>query len=122
VFFERRDGVRVRPALRESIEVQIVAPGVLEIVRAVDISETGVSILVEGGLGAELTGTEVELVISIPASASVYTKAVVRHVRREHGLVLGIEFVALPTKSLEAIRAYVSRRVQQSAGKIRVGG
>jgi c-di-GMP-binding flagellar brake protein YcgR len=122
VFFERRDSPRVRPGLRESIEVQIVAPGVLEVVRAVDISEGGVGILVEQGLGEDLVGAEVELLITMPSVPAVYAKALVRRVRREHGLVLGMEFVSPPPKTLEAIRAYVDRRMLQSVGKIRIGG
>src|SRR5262249_39028139 len=121
-FFERRESLRVRPTTREVIEVQLVAPGLLEIVHAVDISENGIGVLIDAGVGGDLVGNEVELIITLPGGSPIFTRGSVRRARHEHGLVLGIEFISPNGKALDAIRGYVQRRATQSAGKVRVGG
>jgi hypothetical protein len=123
VTFDRRDTFRVRPATRERISVQIVAAGILEMGEVVDISEGGVGVQLENMAGSDLSGMEVELLIKFPATHGVYMKGIVRRVRVEKSPVLGIQFVDLPTKALDAIRGYISLRGQRhSAGKIRLSG
>jgi c-di-GMP-binding flagellar brake protein YcgR len=118
---ERRDTFRVRPATREPIRVELVASGMLERGHVTDISEGGIGVLLESTASMEWIGLDVELVIRFPGTPSVLAKGVVRRVRLDGGWVLGIQFVALPTKALDAIRAYVTGRGQRHSGKFRVG-
>ncbi len=120
--FDRRDTFRVRPATREPIRVEIVAAGSLEMGQLVDISEGGVGVQLEAASGSDLTGKEVELLIGFPGTHGVYMKGVVKRVRPDKSPVLGIQFIDLPMKALEAIRNYVAWRGQRHSGKIRLSG
>jgi len=120
--FDRRGNFRVRPATCEPISVEIVARGILEKGHLTDIGEGGAGVLLDGPRGMELAGLEVELLIAFPGTHGIYTKGIVRGVRMEQNPVLGIEFVNLPMKALDAIRAYVSARGQRHSGKFRLSG
>jgi hypothetical protein len=119
---DRRDTFRVRPATREPIPVEIVAAGILEMGQLMDISEGGVGVQLDNSSGTDLTGKEVELLIGFPGTHGVYVKGVVRRVRPDKSPVLGIQFVDLPVKALDAIRNYVAFRGQRHSGKIRLSG
>jgi c-di-GMP-binding flagellar brake protein YcgR len=122
VTFDRRDTFRVRPATREPISVEIVAAGILEMGQLVDISEGGVGVQLEAASGSELNGMEVELLMKFPGTHGVYAKGTVRRVRADKSPVLGIQFIDLPMKALDAIRNYVAGRGQRHSGKIRLIG
>jgi c-di-GMP-binding flagellar brake protein YcgR len=120
--FDRRDTFRVRPATTEPISVEIVSAGALEMGQLVDISEGGVGVRLQAASGSDLTGMEVELLIAFPGTHGVYIKGVVRRIRADKSPVLGIQFVNLPMKALDAIRNYVAGRGQRHSGKIRLSG
>ena len=120
--FDRRDTFRVRPATREPIPVEIVAAGSLELGQLVDISEGGVGVQLEAASGGDLMGKEVELLMGFPGTHGVYAKGVVRRVRLEKTPVLGIMFIDLPMKALDAIRGYVAGRGARHSGKFRLSG
>ena len=117
---DRRDTFRVRPATREPIPVEIVAAGILEMGQLVDVSEGGVGVQLDAAASTDLTGMEVELLIKFPGTHGVYMKGVVKRVRADKSPVLGIQFVNLPMKALDAIRGYVAWRGQRHSGKIRL--
>ena len=123
MFFERRDSIRVKPSIREPIEVQFVATKVLDLVHAVDISERGVALRMNARLDAKLVGTEVDLVVSLPGLPSFHSRGSIRRVSPTDGYVVGIKFVSLSTKALEAIRSFIEHRSDaRSSARIRLSG
>jgi len=96
-----------------------VASGMLEIGHATDISEGGIGVQLEASAGKEMVGVEVELLIKFPGTSGVYSKGVVRRVRVETGHVLGVQFVNLPAKALDAIRCYIDDRGRSHSGAFR---
>jgi hypothetical protein len=77
----------------------------------------------ETAADVEVPGIELELLIGFPGTPGVYAKGVVRRIRRDGGgHVLGIEFIDLPAKALEAIRHYVGDRGRRHSGQLRIGG
>jgi c-di-GMP-binding flagellar brake protein YcgR len=119
---ERRDTFRVRPATREPIQVEMSGSGMLEMGHLVDISEGGMALRIEAEANSDLVGVEVELFIQFPAMHAAYTKGKIRSVRPDAGgSVLGVQFVALPAKTLDALREYVAGRGRKHSGNYRVG-
>ncbi len=118
---ERRDTFRVRPTSREPIRVEIVGSGMLEVGEVVDISEGGVGVHLDGITGEDFAGLELEFLIAFPGSHAIYVRGIVRTVRVESGCVLGVQFVNLPAKALDAIRGYVSGRGRRHSSNFRVG-
>jgi hypothetical protein len=119
---ERRDTFRVRPATLERIKVELIASGMLEFGTVMDISEGGIGVQLETEASHDLVGKELELIIGFPGSPAIYAKGVVRRIRQDSGPIVGIQFVNLPLKALDAIRGYVTGRGQRHSGKWRVSG
>ena len=117
---DRRDTFRVRPASREPIPVEIVAAGMLEMGQLTDVSEGGVGVQLETS-GMDLSGKEIELLIGFPGTHGVYVKGVVKRVV-DGGRVLGVQFIDLPPKALQAIRSYVSGRGERHSGRFKLSG
>jgi len=86
-----------------------------------DISEGGVGVQLDTS-GVDLSGKEVELLIGFPGTHGVYIKGVVKRVRLDVGTILGIQFVNLPPKALQAIRSYVSGRGERHSGRFKLSG
>ncbi|HVJ16451.1 MAG TPA: PilZ domain-containing protein [Polyangiaceae bacterium] len=123
MFFERRDSLRVKPSMREPIEVQFVAAKMLDLVHAVDVSERGIALRMNVRLDAKLIGTEVDLVISLPGLPSFHTRGAIRRFSPTDGYVVGIKFVGLTAKGLEAIRSFIEHRADaRSSARIRLSG
>ena len=118
---DRRDTFRVRPASREPIPVEIVASGSLELGQLMDISEGGAAVQLDAA-SADLAGKELELLIGFPGTHGIYAKGIVRRVRMEASPVLGIQFVNLPSKALDAIRGYIAGRGQRHSGSFKLSG
>jgi hypothetical protein len=123
VFFERRDTLRVKPSMREPIEVQFVAAKMLDLVHAVDISERGIALRLNVRLDTKLIGTEIDLVVSLPGLPSFHTRGAIKRVSPTDGYIVGIKFVNLSPKAFEAIRSYIEQRdVARSSARIRLSG
>jgi hypothetical protein len=123
MLFERRDSLRVKPSMREPIEVQFVAAKVLDLVHAVDISERGVGLRMNVRIDTKLIGTEIDLVISLPGLPSFHTRGVIRRISPNDGYVVGISFTGLNAKGLEAIRGFIEHRSDaRSSARIRLSG
>ena len=123
MFFERRDSLRVKPSIREPIEVQFVAAKVLDLVHAVDISERGIALRMNVRIDAKLIGTEIDLVISLPGLPSFHTRGAVRRVSPTDGYVVGIKFLGLSSKGLDTIRSFIEQRSEaRSSARIRLSG
>jgi hypothetical protein len=121
--FERRDSVRVRPAMREPIEVQFVAAGMLDIVHAVDVSERGIALRLNMRVDPRMIGTQVDLVVNLPGFAPFHTKGVIRRVSPSDGYIVGIKFLALPPKGVESIHTYIEHRLDaRSSARMRISG
>lgn len=92
-------------------------PGFLDVLRARDVSQTGLGILVPHGFeGCDLLEA-VELIITLPGSPSFSAAGVLRH-RTRHGAIsfFGVELTRISERDRLALRAYVSaRHAEESA-------
>jgi hypothetical protein len=123
MFFERRDSLRVKPSMREPIEVQFVAAKMLDLVHAVDISERGIALRMNVRLDPKLIGTEIDLVVSLPGLPSFHSRGLIRRFSPTDGYVVGIKFLTMSSKALEAIRAFIEHRSDaRSSARIRLSG
>jgi PilZ domain len=123
MFFERRDTLRVKPSMREPIEVQFVAAKMLDLFHAVDISERGIALRLNVRLDTKMIGTEIDLVVSLPGLPSFHTRGAIKRVSPTDGDIVGIKFVGLSPKAFEAIRSYIEQRDSaRSSARIRLSG
>ena len=92
-------------------------PGFLDVLRARDVSRTGLGILVPHGFeGCDLIGA-VELIVTLPGSPSFSAAGILRH-RTRHGSTsfFGVELTRISDRDRLTLRAYVSaRHAEESA-------
>lgn len=90
--------------------------GTLDILRARDISATGVGVYVSHRFDGCDIDCEVELVITLPRCRSFLARGVIRHVTRsgEPAEYFGVEFTQLRDEHRESLRRYV--RAQPDPG------
>lgn len=88
----------------------------LNILRARDISLSGLGVRVPHGFQARDLGSEVDLVITLPGSRSFLAKGIVRHqddATRPH--YFGVEFTELKPGNHEEIRRFLGRLAELEA-------
>ncbi len=103
--------LRVRPEPHRPVEVQVMGAGFLDVLRARDVSQTGLGILVPHGFeGCDLLDA-VELIVTLPGSASFRAAGMLRH-RTQYGSTsfFGVEFSRISHRDRLALRAYVTAR------------
>jgi len=91
--------------------------GFLDVLRARDVSQTGLGILVPHGFeGCDLLG-DVELIVTLPGSPSFSAAGILRH-RTQHGAIsfFGVELTRISDRDRLALRFYVNaRHAEESA-------
>lgn len=110
---EAQDGraVRVRPLPSQPVEVQIIGKASLDVLRARDISESGVGVWVEHRFEGCDIKLPVELVITLPKRKPFLAKGVIKHVTRRDEPVeyFGVEFTEISEGNRGQIASYVGR-------------
>lgn len=113
---ERRRFKRVRPAPGDKLEIQLIADGFIDFCSGRDISEGGASICVPHGFRGCNINAEIELVIKLPSHKPFRVAGRICHLsdtETSKGF-FGILFTSIPGSALNAIRAYVARRLEES--------
>lgn len=104
---------RVRPVPDQPVQVQVMGPGLLEIVRARDLSRSGLALAIPDGFPELEPDREVELVILLPERRPVRAAGEVRHVTELFTeRFLGVELVEMAEAHRAALEDYVADRLR----------
>jgi len=108
MWLKRRQQPRYQPPASMTVEVHIMGTGSLNILRARDISLSGLGVRVPHGLSDADLNRELDLVITLPGRRSFSARGVVRH-RNNETLpnIFGIELTEVKPDDRDAIRAFV---------------
>lgn len=108
---------RVRPARTAPVRVQLMAPGVLELLQARDVSRSGLSVNFPGEPPACKVDDEIELVVTLPGCRPFRAWGEVRHVTAyfEEGF-LGVEFMEIADAHRQILEDYVDERLEAERG------
>ena len=104
---------RVVPLRSAPVEVQIMGRGSLDVLRARNVSATGLGVYVPHGFAGIDLSQEVELVVTLPGVRSFLARGVVRHVTSsaEDARHFGVELTSLADRDRESLLAYVRSRL-----------
>lgn len=104
---------RVVPLRSAPVEVQIMGRGSLDVLRARNVSATGLGVYVPHGFAGIDLSHEVELVVTLPGVRSFLARGIVRHVTDsdDDARHFGIELTSLADKDRESLLAYVRSRL-----------
>ena len=106
---ERRRYLRVIPDPARPVEVQIMGPGFLEIVNAVNVSVGGIGVYIPHGLDAQYLNKPVEVILTLPRCRPVHLRGVIRHLDGySDPCHLGVEFARLTEPVQAALERFVA--------------
>lgn len=106
----RRHEYRYQPPPSMVVEVHIMGAESLNILRARDISVSGVGVCVPHGFSSVDLDGELDLVITLPDSRSFLARGIVRHRNDDAtGHFFGVEFTDLKPENRTEIRRFVQR-------------
>lgn len=99
------------------VEVHIMGAGSLNILRARDISLSGVGIRAPHGFSAADLETEVDLVITLPGIRSFQARGIIRHRNDDaSGHFFGVELTDVKAANREAVRRFVEQLAELENG------
>lgn len=110
----RRDK-RVKPPAAEPIEIQIMGTNSLDILKANDISISGIGINVPHRFEGCNISEEVELVITLPNSRPFLARGVISHISssKQKNDIFGIQFTSISNNNSNQIKGYIEQIVQR---------
>lgn len=116
---KRRSETRYQPPPTLSVEVHIMGSESLNILRARDISLSGLGVCVPHGFRDSDLASELDLVITLPGGRSFLAKGVVRHRNNvETPNFFGVEFTSMKPVHREEVRAFVHRLIELEARNV----
>ena len=104
---------RVVPLRMAPVEVQVMGRGTLDVLRARNVSTTGLGVHVPHGFDGLDLALEVELVVTLPGYKPFLAMGVVKHVTEsgDEPQHFGLEFTALAGSHRRALEQYVRSRM-----------
>lgn len=109
MWLKRRQEPRYQPPPSMTVEVHIMGAGSLNILRARDISVSGLGVRVPHGFSDADLNHELDLVITLPGRRSFSARGVVRHRNNESvPNFFGVELTELKAADRDAVRAFVA--------------
>ncbi|HEY8101488.1 MAG TPA: PilZ domain-containing protein [Burkholderiaceae bacterium] len=109
---DRREYIRVTPEPDAPIRVDISGADFIETIKAVDISENGVGIIVQHGFHGCHVDQPAIFVIHLPQPINKFfrVEGMIRHVRNHS---FGVHFTNLNDKSRALVRQYIAHGVKK---------
>ena len=109
---------RVVPRPDAPVEVQVMGRGSLDVLRARNVSRSGIGVFVPHGFeGCDLEA-EVELIITLPGGRPFRAKGAIKHWTQTSGVGqhFGLEFTEMTRTHRTEIRDYVRARARDETG------
>jgi hypothetical protein len=107
----KQRAARATPRAEEPVEIQIMGLDSLDVLRARDVSTSGLGVYASHGFEGFDLAREVDLVITLPGRRPFLATGYVRHrTWRDSRWFFGVEFTDLSRRDRDAIDRYVTRR------------
>lgn len=103
---------RVEPLRVAPVEVQIMGRDSLDVLRARNISATGLGIYVPHGFAGFDLAEEVELVVTLPSKRPFLARGIIKHLTETGSAArhFGLQFTRLEKRDRDALTRYVRSR------------
>lgn len=108
---KKRRSERVKPLAKEPVEVQMMSTGSIDILKAFDISVSGIGVQTPNAYDIECRQQNVDLVITLPGTRPFQATGVVRHVSSSKKLkkCFGVEFTQIGAQQIANIEDYINQ-------------
>lgn len=92
------------------IIIDLVGENFIDVLKAKDIGEGGLSVYVPYQFEGCIIDREIELVVTLPGSRSFKTRGMIRHKGEKQGFYFGIAFTQIDKDDLGALKNYIEVR------------
>jgi hypothetical protein len=112
---DARPELRVCPTPGAPVEVQIVGPNSIDVLRARDVSQNGVGVFVPHRFEGCEIDSDVQLVITLPGVKTFLARGVIRHVtgRGRSGEYFGVQFTEISERHRDELHEYIERTLAE---------
>jgi hypothetical protein len=112
IYKHKRHLIRVIPDPLNPIIIDLVGENFIDILKAKDIGEGGLSVYVPYQFTGCIIDREIELIITLPKVRSFKTRALIRHKGEKQGFYFGIAFINIEEKDLKELKGYIKTRAE----------
>lgn len=109
----KRNKVRVIPDPKHPVIIDLIGKNFIDVLRAKDIGEGGLSVYVPYQFNGCTIDREIELIVTLPKVRSFKAVGMIRHKGQKQDLYFGISFTRVETKDLEKLKEYINERSDQ---------
>ncbi len=113
LYKHKRDKVRVIPDPQRPVIIDLVGENFIDVLRAKDIGEGGLSVYVPYQFNGCTIDREIEIIITLPQARSFKAVGMIRHKGQKQDLYFGISFTRVEKKDLEKLKEYINERSDQ---------
>jgi hypothetical protein len=103
--------MRVIPDPLNPIIVDLAGENFLDVLRAKDIGEGGLSVYVPYQFAGCIIDREIELIITLPGTHGFKVGGMIRHNGQKQDLYFGISFTNIKQEDLEKLKGYIQMRI-----------
>jgi len=113
IYKHKRYQVRVIPDPLHPIIIDLAGENFIDVLRAKDIGEGGLSVYVPYQFEGCRIDREIDLVITLPDTRSFKVSGVIRHKGEKQGYYFGIAFTKIEKEDFESLKRYIDMRAEQ---------
>ena len=108
-----RHKTRVIPDPQNPIMIDLIGENFIDILKAKDIGEGGLSVYVPYQFAGCIIDKEIELIITLPDIHSFKTMGLIKHKGEKQGFYFGIAFTHIKGEDLKKLKSYIKMRADQ---------
>jgi len=113
IYKHKRYQTRVIPDPQDPIIIDLAGENFIDILKAKDIGQGGLSVFVPYQFEGCIINREIELVVTLPNARSFKTRGMIRHKGQRQGFYFGISFTHIERDNLKTLKGYVKMRADQ---------
>ena len=113
IYKHTRYQTRVIPDPLNPIMIDLIGENFIDVLKAKDIGEGGLSVYVPYQFAGCVIDREIELILTLPDTMSFKTRGMIRHRGQKQGFYFGIAFTHIDRKDLETLKSYIKTRSDQ---------
>jgi hypothetical protein len=105
-----RHKLRVLPDPQHPVIIDLVGENFIDVIKAKDIGEGGLSVYVPYQFAGCIIDHEIELIITLPTVRSFKVIGMIRHKGDRQGFYFGIAFTHIKQQDLDKLKEYIKTR------------
>ena len=101
------------PDPQHPVIIDLIGENFIDVLRAKDIGEGGLSVYVPYRFDGCIIDREIELIITLPQVRSFKATGMIRHKGQKQDFFFGISFMRVEGENLEKLQGYIKERSEQ---------